>query len=260
MELAVRREGIAAKLQRAAEHLLDLTQEEAKYIVTEEYGPTTTIESSIPERQGQRGLACRAYLRPDPPARIGVICGDIVHNLRSALDHLANALVIANGGIPKDGPRGTQFPIRLGGSATIDARAGGISEGAQRLLAEVQPRHESDSLATLARLSNIDKHRTLNVIVVDLGDLGVFDVPPELEERLRVEDPPWAHGELIYSIVPLIDEDEPFWHGVEYSGVLAFEEFERKPVVSTLRSLSEFVSSQVVQRFAACCLGGSFDV
>ena len=43
-----------------------------------------------------------------PPADISLITGDVIHNLRSSLDYLAYALVIANGNTPN---KQTAFPI-----------------------------------------------------------------------------------------------------------------------------------------------------
>lgn len=43
-----------------------------------------------------------------PPLRLGVIVGDLVHNVRSALDHLVWQLVLANAQQPT---RATQFPV-----------------------------------------------------------------------------------------------------------------------------------------------------
>jgi hypothetical protein len=47
-------------------------------------------------------------LHRSPPLRLGVILGDMVHNLRSALDHLVWQAVLRNGGRPN---RSHQFPI-----------------------------------------------------------------------------------------------------------------------------------------------------
>ncbi|MDA8303258.1 MAG: hypothetical protein M0005_17365 [Actinomycetota bacterium] len=47
---------------------------------------------------------------PVPPARLAALIGDCVHNLRSALDHLATYLLEANGARPSPG---THFPIAL---------------------------------------------------------------------------------------------------------------------------------------------------
>jgi hypothetical protein len=53
-----------------------------------------------------------------PTGEIGVIAGDAVHNLRSALDHLAWQLALLNTAKPH--PR-TQFPIARSESEFFDA-------------------------------------------------------------------------------------------------------------------------------------------
>jgi hypothetical protein len=45
---------------------------------------------------------------PDPPLRFAVIAGEVVHHLRSALDHLLYALIVNNGFSPT---KNAQFPI-----------------------------------------------------------------------------------------------------------------------------------------------------
>src|SRR3954447_12706375 len=49
-----------------------------------------------------------AKVREEPPPEWSPIIGDIIHNWRSALDHLAYQLVIRNGRKPSGS---TQFPI-----------------------------------------------------------------------------------------------------------------------------------------------------
>lgn len=69
----------------------------------------------IPEKSGRPGVTWRAQIDPPPPAlRLAVVAGDILHSLRSALEHLAWALVLENGGEPSDSKPATQFPISLG--------------------------------------------------------------------------------------------------------------------------------------------------
>jgi hypothetical protein len=87
-----RLDGVREKLLRTDEHLLAIRQAAAEYIVTEEFGIQHQWEEHIPEKTGRSGLTWRANLKPPPPLRIAVLCGDFVHNLRSALDHLARAL------------------------------------------------------------------------------------------------------------------------------------------------------------------------
>src|ERR1041385_8956240 len=93
---------IRLKVERAKKHILDLEIARDRFIETEPY----VIET---ERNPQTGnyLFRVTKLQP-PPHDIGLIAGDVAHNLRSALDHLAYQLVLVN----KENPnRSTEFPI-----------------------------------------------------------------------------------------------------------------------------------------------------
>lgn len=99
------------------------------------------------------------------PSHIPAIIGDILFNFRSALDHLANRLVIAP---TKD----TAFPIfcdrldRNGKPRSVGV-AGGIHPKALAIIERLQPYHRSDPradlLCILRELNNADKHRLLLV-------------------------------------------------------------------------------------------------
>lgn len=70
-----------------------------------------------------------------------MMTGEVLHNLRSALDHLADALVRANGGTPTEY---TAFPIsttgltRTGNPKNINVD-GGVSPQALALIQCLQP-------------------------------------------------------------------------------------------------------------------------
>jgi len=123
------------------------------------------FEEHIPEKSGRAGLTWRFNVESPPPVSLGVVAGDVIHNLRSALDHLARELVIANGANPRDeGRPRTQFPIVTASEQqpVIHTESGDISSAAQVLLEVVQPNNRPDHpLAVLTRLANIDKHRTI---------------------------------------------------------------------------------------------------
>jgi hypothetical protein len=109
--------------------------------------------------------------------------GDCAHNLRSALDHLACQLVIANGHSPTSR---TSFPILHSSPSTTDCFqfpqwakrprrriptdfniAGGVDPVALRMIEEVQPYKQSETgelLGVLGDLDNTDKHRELVVV------------------------------------------------------------------------------------------------
>jgi hypothetical protein len=137
-------------------------------------------------------------VEPEPlPASLPLIFGDSIHNLRSALDHLAWALVLANGGSPDES---TYFPVRRTapdrpkqpskpwslGRALVPG--GGVTEQAAQLLDELQPYSHTAEGQQLARLHSLDiwdKHRRLAVITEAVAEamsvkiLGDPEAPPD---------------------------------------------------------------------------------
>jgi hypothetical protein len=112
----------------------------------------------------------RFQVREPPPLRWGVMLGDCVHNLRSALDHLACQLTLLNGGTMEDCAQ-TQFPIASTSESQFeqmaDRRIPGLSKRHRAFVKWAQPYRAGDKawkhpLAILADLSNADKHRLLN--------------------------------------------------------------------------------------------------
>jgi hypothetical protein len=129
------------------------------------------------------------------PPSIQTAIGNVLFNLRSALDHLACQLVIANGGVPEFvTPPLTAFPVwaeRLTQNGGIkDLRiAGGVSPQVLAKVEGLQPYNRPDDptldpLWILTELNNIDKHRLL--LVVGLA----FD-RPVYTTRIGTESFPW---------------------------------------------------------------------
>lgn len=112
------------------------------------------------------------------PLETSVAVGDVVHNLCSALDHLAWALVESNGGSPSED---TDFPIILE-RLTVKNQPlplkldGHIAPGALTEIERLQPYHAGHPnlaamtpLGKLRELSNVDKHRYLRLMVATVG-------------------------------------------------------------------------------------------
>ncbi len=128
----------------------------------------------IPEVHDRGAKHIYRALKPASiPDAFAAVVGDFVHNLRSALDHLAWELVKLNGGKPSEA---TQFPIRASrishnvnsqvANPTAVAVSGGVSAEALKRIEAVQPYtnprgHDLDLLWQLHRLDVIDKHRHL---------------------------------------------------------------------------------------------------
>ena len=112
----------------------------------------------------------RFQIREPPPLRWGVMLGECVHNLRSALDHLVCQLTLLDGGTMEDCAQ-TQFPIASKCEAQFERMANSriprLSKRHRAMIKRAQPYRAGDSawkhpLAILADLSNADKHRLIN--------------------------------------------------------------------------------------------------
>jgi hypothetical protein len=150
------------KLRRAQRHLDDLCGEISAWLD----GNSHTMTH---ERDDQRTDYYSAYVEMDPcPVIISLLVGDILHNARSTLDHLAYALAARHSGIPlpNDITQQSEFPIfnmPPKGNA-LTKRIRGICPEAQTIIEELQPYQRQQGatiLSILHELSNIDKHRLL---------------------------------------------------------------------------------------------------
>ena len=106
---------------------------------------------------------------PTVPDEYSVTLGDAVHNLRTALDHLARSIVLNENLEPKDRPGGTMFPTRHQRQAKPLVTPT-PSDAALAVVDMLQPYNDAhpkrSPLYLLSELDNIDKHRQLLVAVV----------------------------------------------------------------------------------------------
>jgi hypothetical protein len=133
------------------------------------------VASGMPDRQtqffeivpednattGRRELTCRNVAAP--PVVIGLVIGDVIHNLRTALDHLMCRLVEANGETPDSQ---TYFPIKTTEPLYTRMRGKGgpvgVSDEVRRRLDSLAPYPGGeDALVDLHLLDIADKHNLL---------------------------------------------------------------------------------------------------
>lgn len=174
---------------------------------------TSPWTSKFTEVDPQSGW-CEAWLIPNGLAdepRYGVIFGDVIHNLRCALDYVVTELVRASNTTltPKH-----QFPIYRN-EAAYKAKVGsvgsplatgplghvkygdGLIESLQPYKAQPEPR--SDPLWAVHRYSNADKHRQVAAahLPPQPGELQI-DFNGTLVEKVDGGDNPnWRPGEEI---------------------------------------------------------------
>ena len=130
----------------------------------------------------ERGGLDHEYYAVDPPPvfdSLVAVLGDCIHNLRSALDHLAYQLVVASGSNPNPN---VLFPVSHD-EFKIDRTTGTprpavdlpVIQEICDLIDSVQPYHDTSigrRLATLHNLDVVDKHRTQVVTVSAVGELS----------------------------------------------------------------------------------------
>ncbi|QVI30121.1 hypothetical protein MN2019_12975 [Mycolicibacterium neoaurum] len=168
-------DGVSAKLEHAWRHFDALASVTMDFVRA---GPLT-FETVPATERGTNWLRCELRVT-HPDKLIALMFGDFLHNLRGALDHSLTAID------PQAG-RKVNFPVCLT-EAEFDGWAPkwinpGGSAGALAALRQYQPFHAADGLdpedyvlRIVARLSNTDKHRLLNLTPVGVSD----EMPPDL--------------------------------------------------------------------------------
>lgn len=165
-------DGCRAKLARALELINLLELESVKYLTQEP--PIFKVEHEY--RNNGLEYALVAYGEPEPPIRFSVISGEIIHHMRSSLDHLITAIVIHNGKTPT---KFNQFPICITAKEFKDAckrrQLDGVSHSAKKIIESVQPyttpTPDDTILNVIREYDNADKHRLL-VVVATAVHLG----------------------------------------------------------------------------------------
>ena len=167
-------DGVYDKIRRAKRHRDDLAELLRPFDVLESHAIVGEVRAN-----GYKHI----YRWDNPPPLdpdIDLIFGDAIHNLRSALDHLAYQLVVLNKQVPNtttsfpifDAPPGHRVCGQCGHRTARPFINPGVSADAVRLLDEVQPYQRTNDgkqttigwrLSQLRDLDNIDKHRHLIV-------------------------------------------------------------------------------------------------
>lgn len=197
-EYLPRIEGINAKLDRAQEHLDGLQDSADPWIAKKEtWGFPTQID------KGKRRYIISIRLVEPCPPPIAIVADEIVHHMRSALDHLACHLVETSGGQIER----TSWPIepsKRRWRANVERRqcpfqfwrkkGGGPLAGASPEARAFVERHQpyrrggkagDDPLVGLHDLWNTEKHRILNPIRLYAAEPltfhDLFEAVPEMD-------------------------------------------------------------------------------
>lgn len=198
---------VRAKFARAEAHAKQLDARIIPGIAKVEgmYRGESTLYKLVPEFNDEF-TECRLHIEQigEPPIDDwAVILGDVLHNLRSCLDHLAHQLAIAHKP-DEDPPSGTEFPIFVDGEKFRSRdRGGGLykirglsPEAIETLQPHDTPQHP---LWVLQQMSNADKHRLGITYAADIA-LPLVEGPYWHDVAMtaeRWERGPYKHGDVI---------------------------------------------------------------
>jgi len=186
--------GCWAKIERAWEHRNALNAEILPHLLAERYSIPLSAEF---DHQSGYYIFRVAALPEDELLRFGVVAGDCVHSLRCVLDHLVWQLTRVKSGGPEltgSGARRARFPISVqtpSGNIVPEEFAKGdalkdVLPSHRAKIEGLQPYHAPDPaedfLAILRDLSDTDKHRVVNEVLVFTRNFtltgGAFDSIP----------------------------------------------------------------------------------
>ena len=248
-------DGVDAKLGRALEHLLRLDDQMHEYLDSDPIGVQRQLQ-----KDANTSVFALVVERP-PPLELAVLVGEVVHQLRSALDHVANQLVRAAGNTPT---RRTAFPVLLRPPDQEFKIDGGVDPAALAAVSSFQPYRrgvepEGHPLAMLNELWNRDKHRNLSLMATYVTGTQIFLVDPQGQWMVggQFQTTSLGHGDIV-GVFSFADDDVPPDALIQASGhlFLALAEegpWGRQPVTKLLESLHQFVTVTVVPKLKPFC-------
>lgn len=178
---------IRVKVERAKRHMSELEVEVNAFFSQQPY----KVEV---RRDSERRLVYYLSSVTEPSPAIAVLAGEVIQNLRSALDHLAYQLaVLGTGG--KGDYRRIYFPITEDATKYKNERTDkvkGMRLDAIRAIDAIKPyKGGNDVLWRLHKLNNIDKHRLLVTVGSIYKNLNIAPVLQKEFEKLW-SDPQFA--------------------------------------------------------------------
>jgi hypothetical protein len=150
-------QGVRIKIDRAKKHLADLVSEFGTFGKEDPYPVVREIEPDSGDEVYR--VRIKRYI---PPEWAGSI-GDVIHCLRSAYDHLAVALVVANGKDSKTAIAETEFPVSSSKEAFHTKKVSRASDEAIRAIERLEPYKggKGHAIWQIHKLDILDKHRVL---------------------------------------------------------------------------------------------------
>ncbi|MDO8749792.1 MAG: hypothetical protein Q7K03_01415 [Dehalococcoidia bacterium] len=252
--------GFWVKVERAEHHLRDLDQAIQGFLKRKPY-------SMVKEEDLNTGsYIWRCKVSEQPPIEWSAVIGDIVHNLRSALDLLACELVLLNKGKVTEY---TSFPIadsRQKFESIIAGKVKGASKAAMDGIIAAKPYlGGNDAFWHLHRLDILDKHHILipvgaatQSVVIDFaadfaarfpGSNLARDFPPLPIGIVPANNQfPLKDGTILFRSAMFDDKGYKENITPQFVFEISFGEgeiFKGDPIVPTLKHIGEVVANTV---------------
>jgi hypothetical protein len=259
---------VRAKVERAKQHIVDLNLRLKDFLDSKPY-----VVGAQRDPQTRRPVYYLAAVREVPPV-IRLLAGDIIQNLRSALDHLAFQLyMLGPGGVASGAGSRTYFPIADDAAKykmEAPRKVKGLRPDAIKAIDAIEPykggtTDKSDTLWRLEKMNNIDKHRLLIAVgsqfsSVDIGGdaerllrEAMAKGPPEMRFAIpkinlfiRPADRQWPlkAGNQLFVDGPDAEVDQ----NRQFRFEVAFGESkiaEGEPIIETLQHMADLVDSLI---------------
>lgn len=249
---------IQAKIERAKEHFLDLHTEIAYFINSDPH-------KIVAKKDAQTGKVIGiTFLHVSPtPARIPLLAGDTIQNLRSALDHLAHQLWLMT---PCADPNVyVNFPITNSAKqlkAELCGKVQRFREDAKNVILRIEPykQGEGHQFWLLNRLNNIDKHRLLlacstggrylgDAVHLGTDDVGAWHFYIPDESTFEITGTLKAGDEILFPPSRVdIDDDHKFGTYVSFNEPTIVE---GKSIIERIQNFVDLVAA-TVDNFRIC--------
>lgn len=246
-------ESARLKVSRAGNHLESIREEITRYRASQ---PCEVVT-------GPDGSQYLNVVTP-PPLEISILSGEVAYQLRSALDHLAFTLVKMNacsGALPARWFERCEFPLwqKIPGSQQPPLSKNnfsnilpGIADEPFAFIESLQPYNagrDASIMGILANLSNVDKHRYLNLSV---GKGLVRQEVSAMNGMTVFYDGNVEHGAQMHTARQILDAAGPVQMKTSISSDVFFKESglsPRAPVMYVLGECIGIVRDKIIPKF-----------
>ncbi len=189
------------RVARAEEHLSSLKVAIDKFDSIAPIGHGIQTYGKLP-----KGLKIAIEYRPDISPMVSILVGEIIYNLRSALDYLVFELALLDSGKVQ---KGMQFLIEnceQNWNSRERSKLKGLSIKHKGVIHSLQPHRGCEWTKVLASISNPDKHRFLTPInATTTLHIGTQETGEDAPQRAVDVDVPVTHQIAFDDGVPLIE-------------------------------------------------------